>query len=80
MQSPKVIQVNVLDDFELLLEFENGERKVFDVKPYIHGDFMSELADKRYFSMVRPKDLSIAWPNGQDLCPDVLYEDGKAVK
>jgi len=38
--SPKVIHVEPRENYLLYLEFENGEKKIFDVKPYIMGDFM----------------------------------------
>ena len=75
MQTPKVVSVKPIEDFKLLLVFENGENKIFDAKPYIHGDYMDVLADPRYFGMVKCGILSVEWPNGQDLCPDVIYED-----
>ena len=32
---PKAINVIPQDDYTLLLEFDNGEKKIFDVKPYL---------------------------------------------
>jgi len=36
--------------------------------------FFQELSDKSYFNAVRIVLGSIEWPNGQDFCPDTLYE------
>ena len=77
--TPKAINVKPLEDYKLYLQFDNGECRIFDVKPYIHGDFMGELSDKSYFMMVKAGGLSVQWPNGQDLCPDVIYEDSETV-
>jgi len=38
-----------------------------------------ELADARLFNSVRPFFGSIRWINGQDLCPDTLYEESKPI-
>ena len=38
MLQPKVIKVLPLPDYKLLVEYATGERRIFDVKPYISGD------------------------------------------
>ena len=66
-------------DFEDALQnfsaIENGEIKVFDMKPYIDKGFFKQLQDKTYFKTVKPHFDSIQWANGQDLSPDTLYLD-----
>lgn len=47
---------------------------MFDVKPYIKGDWFGELKDQKVFDAVRIAGLSVEWPDGQDICPDCLYE------
>ena len=37
MLRPTVIKVIPKNDYNLFLEFDNGERKQFDVLPYIRG-------------------------------------------
>jgi len=34
-----------------------------------------ELKDKHYFKRVKVIDGTVAWPHGQDICPDTLYLD-----
>ncbi|MBR3015857.1 MAG: DUF2442 domain-containing protein [Clostridia bacterium] len=58
----------------LRVVFDNGEARIFDVKPLIRGSWMGELADKAYFKTVRIGGLSVEWPHEQDICPDQLYE------
>ncbi len=31
-----VVGVEVLTDYRLLLAFENGEKRIFDARPYLH--------------------------------------------
>ena len=38
------------------------------------------LKDVDYFKSVKADGTTIVWPNGLDLCPDVLYEIGKEVE
>ena len=33
--NPDIIDVKAKNDYTLFLTFENGEQKVFDVKPYL---------------------------------------------
>ena len=54
-------------------EFNNGEKKYFDVKPYIKGSWFGKLNDKLYFSQVKTNGFNIEWSDGQDICPDDLY-------
>lgn len=73
---PKVIKVEPQENHTLLLTFENGEERVFDISPYLKN-FFSELEDLEYFKKVNVENGSIAWPNGQDLAYDMLYYKSK---
>lgn len=70
---PKAIKVKPLPDYKLKVGFDNGEERVFDVKPYIKGEWFSELLDLEVFNAVKVEGLSVAWPDGQDIAPDCLY-------
>ena len=73
MLRPTVTKVIPKDNYNLLLEFNNGEKKFFDVKPYIKGSWFGKLNDKLYFSQVKTNGFNIEWSDGQDICPDDLY-------
>lgn len=75
MLRPTVIRVEPREDYWLYLEFDNGEKKLFDVNPYIKGAFYGQLANMEYFQTVKPNGFSVEWPNEQDICPDNLYYD-----
>ena len=70
---PKAVEVKPLPDYQLLVGFDNGEKRIFDVKPYLRGEWFSELLDPEVFNAVRVEGLSVAWPDGQDIAPDCLY-------
>ena len=74
MLRPTAVSVTPHDDYSLTVTFDNGETKRFDVTPYIHGEWYSHLHDKAYFRAARTDGFSVVWPDGQDLCPDELYE------
>ena len=73
MLRPTAIKVNPMPNYILDLEFDNGVKKVFDVKPYIKGEWYGELNNVDYFNKVQVNGYSVEWPNGQDLCPDEIY-------
>jgi hypothetical protein len=74
--NPRVKYVKPLDNYKLELEFDNGEKKLFDVSPFLNIGKFSELKSDNMFKSVVSYLGSIQWSNGLDLCPDTLYEDG----
>ena len=75
---PKAINVKILDRYVLVIEFDNGEIKEFDVKPYLDlRAFKKIKEDYNEFKKVKIDGLSIAWECGIDICPDELYNNGK---
>lgn len=72
--NPRVKQVRPNPDHTLTITFTNGETRKFDVKPYLETGIFRELQDPALFNAVRPFLGSVAWTNGQDFCPDTLYE------
>jgi hypothetical protein len=74
--NPRVKDVKADQEYTLLITFNNGEKKRFDVKPYLNIGVFNELKDPEVFYSVKPFLGSIEWSNGADLCPDTLYLDG----
>jgi hypothetical protein len=74
--NPRVEEVVADQDYTLLITFNNGEKKRFDVKPYLDTGIFSELKEPEIFYSVKPFMGSIEWSNGSDLCPDTLSLDG----
>ena len=70
---PKAINVIPKENYTLLIEFNNGENRIFDVKPYLKHKAFEKITDKDEFKKVKIKGLSISWENGEDICPDELY-------
>ena len=77
--SPKAIDVKPLNNYKLELKFDNGEKKIFDIKPYFKFKIFKELKDIEKFKKVKVSGLSIEWENGADICPDELYENSKKI-
>jgi len=76
MKEPKILSISTMPHYQLLIQFDTGEKKIFDVTPYIKGSWFGQLNDISYFAKVQIIDHGegIAWPNGQDIAPHELYE------
>ena len=77
---PKAIDVKPLKNYMLEIIFDNGEKKQFDVKPYLKFKPFKTLENENEFRKVKIAGLSIEWENGADICPDELYYNSKKYK
>ena len=69
-----VKDVKPLENYHLLLKFENDEERIFDLNPYLEVGKFQELKDESLFKSVRVSFDSIEWANKLDLDPELLYE------
>ena len=76
MLYPKMINIEVLDDYKIKLKYETGETKIFNVLPYISGKWYEELYNNNYFKTVHliSGGKGIEWEHGQDIAPHELYD------
>jgi hypothetical protein len=74
MIEPKIVEVKPLPNYKLFLKYETNEHKIFDVTPYISGDWFGKLKDSAYFNSVRACGNTVEWKDGQDIAPHELYE------
>ena len=66
------------DNYLLLLTFENGEKRQFDMKPYLDFGIFKELKNINMFKTVKISFDSIEWENEADFDPEILYQ--KSIK
>jgi hypothetical protein len=74
-----VIDVKPQDNYFLLLTFENGEKRQFDMKPYLDCGIFQELKDPILFKTVKTSYDSIEWANEADFDPEILYQKSQRV-
>jgi len=74
MLQPQIIEVKPLPKYRLLLKYATEEQKIFDVTPYISGDWFGKLGDEQYFKTVHISGGTVEWQGGQDIAPHELYE------
>ncbi|MBJ7899653.1 MAG: DUF2442 domain-containing protein [Cyanobacteria bacterium RI_101] len=75
--NPYVKKVEPLDNYHLKLWFENGEKKIFDLTPYLNKDIFKQLQNISLFTSAQVIAGSVEWPNGLDLSYDTLYLEGE---
>ena len=73
---PAVNSVQALPNYRLLLTFDNGERKCFDMSPYLHYPVFKRLQNPGFFNLARTDYGTVTWPGDIDIAPETLYLDG----
>ncbi len=74
----RIRTATVLEGFNIRLVFTDGTEKTVDLAPYLYGPVFEPLRnDPQVFRSMRVDEElgTIVWPNGADICPDVLYWD-----
>ena len=74
----KIVDAEYVKDYKLLITFNDGSRKLADLKPYLYGEVFSELLDRNKFIQYGLNGYTIEWANGADLAPEFLYDIGTA--
>ena len=72
-----MIEVNFVEavaDFGLVLTFSSGERRRFDMRPYLHYPVFRRLEHPGYFSLARVDYGTVTWPGDIDIAPETLYD------
>lgn len=70
----EVISVVPEDDYKLLLNFDTGELRRFDMKPYLHYPVYRRLENKVFFELTQVQYGTVTWPGEIDIAPETLYE------
>lgn len=79
MESHYPIAVIAKENYILEILFDNKEKKLFDVKPYLEDDYFSPLKNVNCFYSVRTNELTVEWDGEIDICPDELYFNSVAI-
>lgn len=81
MLQPNIKNVTPMENYKLIIEYDNGEKRMFDMSQYIKLPFYSKLADVVKFNTVHIVDngWTLEWEDGQDISPHELYENSLKV-
>ena len=74
-----IIEVIPATNYLLQLTFENGEKRQFDMKPYLTNGIFKELQNVSMFNTVHICFDTIEWDNEADFDPEILYKESKAI-
>lgn len=69
-----IVSVTARPDSTLLLQFENGERRVFDMKPLLARRPFDRIADPALFALASVNYGTVVWPGDIDVGPQTLYD------
>ena len=71
----RIVEAEPLGNYTVRLTFTDGTRKDVDLVSVLWGPMFEPLRDPARFREVFVDEVggTIAWPNGADICPDVLF-------
>lgn len=72
-----VISVKAGDDFTLELVFENGEKRIFDMKPFLDKNPFVKLLNSPLFFKASVEYGTVVWPGNIDIAPETLWSRSK---
>ena len=72
---PMAVNVTPQPDYQILVTFEGGEERTFDIKPYLTTKPYDELKDLGLFNKVQISGMKVEWRprldfDINDLCQD----------
>jgi hypothetical protein len=72
-----VVKVEAKPDYTLLLEFENGEKRLFDMSPYMDKKPFARLKGSPLFTRATIENGTVVWPGEIDIAPETLYDKSR---
>ena len=75
---PAVKEVHPQDNYTLSIVFENGEKGVLDMNPFLNLGVFQRLKKYEIFRQVRVGFDTVEWECGVDLDPEFIYAKSMA--
>lgn len=69
-----VVKVEAEKDHGLVLVFENGERRRFDMTPFLDQKPWIRIRSHHLFQQAFVENGTVAWPGNIDIAPETLYD------
>ncbi len=81
MKYPKIKSVLALDDHTLVVEFDNKEKKKYDVTPLLSKKMFAPLKNPALFKAVKVEQggYAVAWNNEIDISEYELWKHGRPI-
>jgi len=79
MQYPRVISAQAIDNHTLLVEFDNAEKKQYDITPLLGKEAFAPLKDPALFKSVKVEQggYAVIWNSEIDLSEYELWRNGQ---
>ena len=74
----EVCAVEACAGYILNLTFNTGERRQFDMRPFLHYPVFRRLENPGFFALARVDYGTVTWPGDIDIAPETLYAGSKA--
>mgnify|MGYP000624352177 CR=1 FL=1 len=70
---PSVKKVTAGNNYQLTIEFDNGETGILDMKPFLETGVFKKLKEPNAFKRVHVSFDTVEWDSGADLDPEFVY-------
>ena len=79
MKHPKVQSAMAVDDHIIVIEFDNKQKKKYDITPLLEKDMFSPLKNSALFKSVKVEQggYAIVWDNRIDISEYELWKHGQ---
>ena len=75
-----LITVTVQPDYQLDLQFQNGEFRRFDMRPLLTLKPWNRIASPHLLERAKVEYGSVVWPEEIDIAPETLYDDSVPIQ
>jgi hypothetical protein len=72
----EITSVKASHGFELVVGFNTGETRRFDMRPYLGYPVYRRLGNPVFFSLAKVAYGTVTWPDGIDIAPETVYHEG----
>jgi len=81
MNHPKIISASTIDDHSLLVEFDNHQKKIYDINPLLEKEMFTPLRNAELFRAVRVDvgGYAVVWRKDIDISEHELWVHGKTI-
>ena len=69
-----IVSVRAHEDYNLELQFDTGETRLFDARPYLEKGVFQRLKDPQLFKQAYAAYDTVCWPGNLDIAPETLYD------
>ncbi len=79
MNHPKIISATAIDDHSLLVEFDNHQKKTYDIKPLLEKEMFAPLKNAALFNAVKVDvgGYAVIWQKDIDISEHELWVHGE---